>query len=326
MLYCRLRFQQTIIFETAMNTIHLPEDCARVLDAHEDYQVIRRFVPRDVYCEARPAVVQRGLIVDTETTGKDPKVDKLVELGMILFEYCPETGRALRILDTFCGLEDPGMPIHPDASKVSGITDEMVKGQKLSDDTINSFVMDADIVIAHNASFDRVILEKRLPVFAHMPWVCSQHQVDWQAEGISSQKLDYIAYRMKFFYQAHRADIDCRALLEALQRPLPVTQGLGLKQLLDAVGTCERRIWALDSRFEIKDVLKARGYRWNDGSDGTDKAWWIEVPGDEFEAELEWLKANVYANRRFRVSVATIDAQNRYSQRLAAERNIIFHG
>lgn len=27
----------------------------------------------------------------------------------------------------------------------------------------------------------------------------------------------------------------------------------------------------------MKDALKIRGYRWNDGSDGRPKSWWIEV-------------------------------------------------
>jgi DNA polymerase-3 subunit epsilon len=44
----------------------------------------------------------------------------------------------------------------------------------------------------------------------------------------------------------------------------------------------------------MKDMLKARGYRWNDGTDGRPKAWWVEVDEGAFEAELAFLRREVY--------------------------------
>jgi len=36
-------------------------------------------------------------------------------------------------------------------------------------------------------------------------------------------------------------------------------------------------IFAENSPFDMKDHLKARGYRWSDGSDGRPKSWRIEI-------------------------------------------------
>jgi DNA polymerase-3 subunit epsilon len=44
----------------------------------------------------------------------------------------------------------------------------------------------------------------------------------------------------------------------------------------------------------MKDHLKARGYRWSDGSDGRPKAWWIEVDETLYEDELRYLRTEIY--------------------------------
>jgi DNA polymerase-3 subunit epsilon len=54
------------------------------------------------------------------------------------------------------------------------------------------------------------------------------------------------------------------------------------------------RIFAEHSPFEMKDHLKARGYRWSDGSDGRPKSWWIEVDDETLREELHYLRAEIY--------------------------------
>jgi DNA polymerase-3 subunit epsilon len=41
-----------------------------------------------------------------------------------------------------------------------------------------------------------------------------------------------------------------------------------LAVLLEQARKKKMRIWAEQSPFDLKDVLKRRGYRWCDGSDG----------------------------------------------------------
>lgn len=299
------------------------ESYATELSLNADFRVLRRLVRKQHYHTNPPAILLRGLILDTESTGTDTRVDKVVELGMALFEFCPLTGQVYRVLKTFNQMEDPGMPISEGATAVNGITDDMVAGKKFDEPEVQAFTENVDIVIAHNSGFDRAMLERRFPIFESLAWGCSYRQVDWAGEGFGTQKLDYIAYRLGFFYAAHRAESDCLALLEALQRPLPVTKGLALSHILSRYQSADYRVWALDAMFAKKDVLKQRGYSWGDGNNGTEKAWFLEVSSENYEAEIDWLRNAVYSSKKFRIARDAVDAYNRYSVR-TGPRDILY--
>jgi DNA polymerase-3 subunit epsilon len=74
------------------------------------------------------------------------------------------------------------------------------------------------------------------------------------------------------------------------------------------------RIWAENSPFELKDILKARGYRWNAEGSPFPKAWYTEVDDDAKDAELTFLKNEIY-QRDIELLVRKIDAYNRFSDR-----------
>lgn len=287
-------------------------DASLLLDAHPDFKVIRRILPRTAFRENDGAALSRGVVVDTETTGVDSDKDAIIELGMVLFEYDPATGQAYRVLATFDQLEDPGFPVPAESTVVHGISDEMVKGHRIDDAAVAQFLAGVNLVIAHNAKFDRVFLEKRLPLFESLPWGCSFAQVDWRSEGIGSAKLDYIAYQYGFFYEAHRAEGDCFALLEILQQPLPKSGDLVLTSILNSLSQKSYQIFATGSSFETKDILKSRGYRW----DAVKKCWHTTVAGDEaIKAEVVWLKDSVYGAKSARVEIEVHNCLTRFSNR-----------
>lgn len=287
-------------------------DAVALLDAHPDYKLIRRLVPKKVSAPSDGKAVSRGIVVDTETTGVNPDQDAIIELGMVLFEYDSQSGVIFNVIDSFDELEAPGFLIPPESTAVHGITDEMVKGRKIDDLKVAAFLKDVSIVIAHNAKFDRVFLEKRLPIFESLPWACSFAQIDWTGEGIGSAKLDYITYQYGFFYDAHRAEVDCFALLEILQKELPVSKEIILKSLLSSLHQKSYTLYALNSPFETKDILKARGYRWN----GDKKCWHYTLNGDEaVKAEIVWLKASVYNGKPAKVEVEVMNCLTRFSNR-----------
>lgn len=298
----------------AAHTSESLEEMARCLEAHEDYRVLRRFKPPALISEAAlPAGARIGVIVDTETTGTSDK-DKLIELGLVRFGYDPKTGAVLGAVDSYCGLEDPGMPIPPAATAVHCITDEMVAGKRLDESAITRLLSGARVVIAHNARFDRPICERRLDAFAHLPWGCSLKEVDWASAGIRGAKLEFIASCLGVFYSAHRADLDCQMLLHVLSQPVFEGKG-GLAGLLETARKPTCRVWATGSPFETKDLLKARGYQWSDGTHpDMEKAWFADVAEDALQAELEWLRSTVYG-RAFQVPVDTVTAAVRHSMR-----------
>ncbi len=288
------------------------KDAVQLLDAHPDYRLIRRIQSRTAYAESEAQNLSRGVVVDTETTGINADKDAIIELGMVLFEYDEKTGQAYRVLASFDQLEDPGFAIPPESTAVHGITDEMVAGRRIGDEEVEKFLQGVTLVVAHNARFDRVFLEKRLPFFESLPWGCSLAQVDWNGEGMGSAKLDYIAYQYGFFYEAHRAEEDCFALLEILQQPLPRSGDLVLKSILNGLAQKSYQIYATGSPFETKDILKARAYRW----DADKKSWHTTVSGDDaLKAEVAWLKSSVYNGKKARVEIEVHNCLTRFSSR-----------
>lgn len=291
------------------------EALARQVESHPDYRVVRRFQPRDVYSEEPPVRVVQGVVVDTETTGRDARTDELIELAMVAFEYDPTTARVLRVVDAYSGLRDPGLPIPPDASAVNNITDEMVAGQSLDMDRVRAILDASKVIIAHNAGFDRVVCERLDSGFANRPWACSQYDVPWSDVNIRSMKLEFIAYQYGLFYEGHRAEVDCRLLLEVLARETVGFEYNALKAMLTNAKRSSKRIYAMDSRFETKPTLQKRGYRWGAGENGHEKAWYCEVPEEDYEAEIAWLQREVYSGAKFSVVTDTVTASSRYSGR-----------
>lgn len=92
---------------------------------------------------------------DLETTGFLPGVDRIVELGAVRFI----NGEAEAVFST---LVDPGMPMPAAASRVNGITDEMLVGKPKIEELLQSFAefCGNDFLVAHNAAFDTQFLTK----------------------------------------------------------------------------------------------------------------------------------------------------------------------
>lgn len=288
------------------------ETLARQLAGHPDFRVVRRLDPSREYPALAGPTVRRAAIVDTETTGTDASVDKVIELAVVVFEYCHATGTVGRVLDSYDALEDPGIPIPPSSTAIHGITDAMVAGQRIDDAAVARLLDGVGLVIAHNAGFDRKFLEPRLPVFAALPWGCSWQEVPWSEAGIESSKLEYLAYRHGFFYEGHRAEVDCLALLEVLRRPFGKTGLPALKQLLDSARAPSFRLWANNSPFETKDVLKKRGFWW----DAARRCWYRQLSSkDEVDAELAWLKQAVFSGKSVTLELEEFDARTRYAGR-----------
>jgi DNA polymerase-3 subunit epsilon len=280
--------------------------------ADKGYRFTSPLTQRVFYSNASPPEkLLKAIILDTETTGVNQETDKIIELGMVAFEFCPKTGQAYRVLGTFNELEDPGFPIPPESTKVHGITDEMVLGKKIDDEKVLAFISDVPLIIAHNAKFDRQFVESRFPVFQNRSWGCSFAQVPWTEEGLGSAKLEFLAYRYGFHYEGHRASNDCYALLEVLQRDLPESGIKAMKKLIDGVRKKELKVWALNSPYESKDALKQRGYRWTPER----KTWVGSVSEENLDQEVEWLRSEVYIGRRFRLELEAVNAKNRFSAR-----------
>jgi DNA polymerase III epsilon subunit family exonuclease len=88
-------------------------------------------------------------VVDLETTGGSPGSSKVTEIGAVRVQ-------GLRVVDRWSTLVDPGRPIPPAVTDLTGIDDRMVSGSPDIEAALERFVAFAgqDVLVAHNAPFD----------------------------------------------------------------------------------------------------------------------------------------------------------------------------
>ena len=260
---------------------------------------------------------QIALCIDTETTGLNFKEDSITELGMVAFEFNPMSGEIIRVTDRYSGFEDPGVPIPKEITEITGITDEMVFGQLFDEDRIKEMANKAHLVIAHNAAFDRKFVESRFPIFRELPWACTVSQIPWNRERLASKSLEFLLLKVRqVTIDAHRALQDAEAVLGLLLGNLPVSGAPIFKTLLDEAGQTTSRVSAIFAPYDKKDLLKKRGYRWNDGSRGGVKTWWREVSLSQERDELDYLATEIYrCGNTQSVELKRVDALDRFSVR-----------
>ena len=269
------------------------DNLARRLEATGNYKVLRRLVPRTATPAPAGHTGKVGIILDFETTGLDPAKEEVIEAGLVKFRFS-ETDEISGVSDVFQSYNEPSVSVPALVTELTGITNEMVAGHRLDIAALEAFVADADIIIAHNASFDRKFAERLSPIFEHKHWACTQTGIDWRKHGFGGAKLSYLLADIGYFHNAHRATDDCHALIEILAHPLPAAARSVFAEVIGCARKITFRVWATGSSFYLKDALKARGYRWNDGSDGRPKSWFIDVDEDKRNAELSYLNKEIY--------------------------------
>lgn len=169
------------------------------------------------------------LVYDTETTGltlhpqaEIRKQPRMIEFGAALLN--PRTGV---LEDTWNVLINPGEPLSPEITKITGLTDADLKDASSFSGVLPAMRMmfeKATCVVAHNLPFDRAILRgelARLDVF-DFPWpkqeICTVglYKDDWGRNPKMTEL--YAAVLGKPLEQTHRALDDVLALVEIFQK------------------------------------------------------------------------------------------------------------
>ena len=269
------------------------EAMAKALEASGLYRISRKLLAPTVAENPRPGFPRNGLLVDTETTGLSHRTDEVIEIGAVAFSF-NEAGQIGDVTGVYGGLRKPDRPVPAEITRLTGITDKMLEGQEIDYLALDRLVGPADLVIAHNAAFDRPFCERLTDTFGQKAWACSVKEVDWKGRGFEGTKLGYLIGQSGYFHDGHRAVDDCFALLEVLARPTGPQLTTAFSELLAASQRSRVRIWAENSPFDMKEKLKARGYRWSDGSDGKPKSWWTEVDENVVTDEMGFLRSEIY--------------------------------
>ena len=184
-------------------------------------------------CLDEPLHATTFVVVDLETTGSTSGADSITEIGAVKV-------RAGEVIGEFATLVDPGMPISPFVSVLTGITDRMVSTAPSIDSVLPAFLEFATgaVLVAHNAPFDIGFLKA----------ACARQQRSWPnpavldtallarrvltRDEVPNCKLSTLA---KFFQSAtspnHRALMDARATVDVLHALIGRLGNLGVHSL-----------------------------------------------------------------------------------------------
>src|SRR5690606_11757550 len=93
----------------------------------------------------------REIIFDTETTGLDPREDRIIELGCVELSNRFPTGRTMHVF-----INPEGRSVSPEAQAIHGISDADLADKPVFADILQEFLdfIDGATLVAHNANCD----------------------------------------------------------------------------------------------------------------------------------------------------------------------------
>jgi len=255
-----------------------------------DIRILQRVLepaPRPVSPDAVGRITTVA-VLDVETTGFDVVADEIIDfaVGMIQVD---EKGRVVGIGRGGQQLRDPGRPIPPNITRLTGLTDADVAGRAIDTDKLAAFLDEADILLSHNCAFDAPFLEALVPSIRGRAWACSCRDFDWLAHGFDGAKLGHLLMQCGWFMpSAHRAKADVLALVQLLSHELADGSTV-IGRTLDRARRVSWRIEATQAPYDSRHRLRSRGYRW----DRPNSVWWTEVDEVQRDEEITWLRGNV---------------------------------
>jgi DNA polymerase-3 subunit epsilon len=161
--------------------------------------------------------------IDTETTGRDPSVDRVVEIACVRF-----LGGS--VVDRQSWLVNPGIPIPKEAFDVHGISDEAVRDAPSFADIAEDLLraLEGAVPLAYNAEFDRAFvlaeLARASTAMGNVP--ACRRGVDWLDPLVWARELQKyekgkslgeVSARLGLSIEkAHRATDDAEAAVRVL--------------------------------------------------------------------------------------------------------------
>lgn len=229
-------------------------------------------------------------VIDLETTGLDPQVDDILEFAVAMITVDAD-GRILSVDGPHGAFKDPGRPIEPAITKLTGITDEMVAGQNLSPRRLADYLKEAQCCLAFNAEFDRRHLEMLVPEVGSKPWICAMADVPWADLGFDGRSQGYLLVQSGLFNPvAHRATDDVESLTNLLAHEARDGRTI-LDHAMESARGASWRFEATDAPYRHKDALRRRGYKYSfrkvwhklvrPGDYQDELAWYLELTGDK---------------------------------------------
>jgi len=187
------------------------------------------------------------VVVDLETTGLRPGSSQICEIGAVRV-------RALELEAEFSTLVDPGVPLGPAVSALTGLRDRQLRGAPPPAAAVRRFIAFAGdaVLVAHNARFDLAFLDReterltgsRIAAPVVDTVALARRLLEGRVPRASLAQLSY------FFGTSvrpcHRALPDAQATAEVLLALIGLAQERGARTVADLgklAATRTRRVW-----------------------------------------------------------------------------------
>ena len=195
------------------------------------------------------------LIIDTETSGLDPEQDHCLEVGAILFSVAD---RVVLAQQSFL------LPVSSNAAepinRIPASVTRLPQPWRQALDYFSALVDAADVLVAHNAAFDRQWFGCGSLPAVQRPWLCTMEDIRWPAERQLRSRPSVrdlaLAYEIPV-WAAHRALSDCIYIAEVFRRCEDL-EGLLIK------GLEPRQLMRAQVSYDNRHLAKDAGFRWND--------------------------------------------------------------
>ncbi|HKM35207.1 MAG TPA: 3'-5' exonuclease [Lachnospiraceae bacterium] len=198
----------------------------------------------------------RYVCVDIETTGLNPKTDKIIEMGAVFME----NGVCKRTFETFIY---PGRKLSDKIVQLTGITDaDLATAPKICEilPEFLDFVQDA-CLLGHSILFDYAFIKR----------ACVNQKYEFERKGLDtfkiarrylsdleSRSLDYLCQYYHIPHKAHRALEDAKATCALFER---LSQDFGEQEGASANFTPRQLQYRVKREQPITPVQKERLYK-----------------------------------------------------------------
>ena len=138
--------------------------------------------------------------IDFETTGLDFEKDEVIEIGLRTIAVNKHDYQDFYSLKDYESYNDTNNLIDEEVTMLTGITKDMILDKKIDWTEVESILKISDVVVAHNATFDRWFLEKHVDI--KNIWACSKADINWKSRGFLNTKLELLSIWHGFYYDS----------------------------------------------------------------------------------------------------------------------------
>ena len=153
-------------------------------------------------------LVDDYVVFDLETTGLDPKLSRIIEIGALKY-------RNNKLVEELSILVNPGCPIPDIITAITGIDDDTVKDAISIEEALPKFIAFIEDLplVAHNSRFDlsfieENILELGLPMIKNTN-IDTVYLARKYIKNVYNHKLETLKDYFGLTYSSHRSVEDC---------------------------------------------------------------------------------------------------------------------